>query len=247
MHVRVAFAGPVPHPPALLVGQLRMFVVDGVVPAGTRIRVSRVADLLECDEDTAWMVLLELGRDGFLERVDDDTVRVRPDGATAQDETVQIRHLLEPAAARAAAAHARPVDLITLGHLVERVEEAVEARDYIAFRRAEDALVATLLGLHPNAELARLCTELRLRTAYDGLRVPLEQGLLGRSLRRHRELLDLIAVGDLDGVETLIRTSLDVLHFVGAPRMDAPHLVGLPLTLVTDDDLDGEFLDITED
>lgn len=245
MHLKAPYADPVPRAPVHLVGKLRMFIVDGVVPPDEPIPIGRVAELLRVDLNLALTVLMELGRDGFLERVDGDSVRVRKLSETFVDEIVQIRRLIEPVGVRAAAEHVRPVDVITLRDLVERVETAIQQRDWMEFRRAEDALAATLLALNPNAELARLCTELRLRTHYDGLRGPIEQGVLGQALQYHRPLLDLIEAGDLDGVESLMMGIVDALHFVGAPRMDNPHLVGAPVAL--DEDADVEFLDATED
>lgn len=243
MHVKATYGGRAPRPPAHLVGRLRMIVVDGVIAPGEPILIAQVADMLRIDTDLALTVLMELGRDGFLERVGEDAVRVRAVAELPGDEIVQIRRMLEPPATRLAAEHARTVDLITLGHLAERVDAAVQARDYIAFRRADDAFAATLLSLHPNAELARLCTELRLRTAYDGLRVPVEYGVLSDMLRPHARIVAMIASGDFAGVEELSLAIVDRLHFVGAPRMDSPHLVGAPIPL--EPDVDDEFLEVT--
>ncbi|MDO5535560.1 MAG: GntR family transcriptional regulator [Propionibacteriaceae bacterium] len=231
--------------PAHLVGRLRMLVVDGVLAPDVPISFAEVADLLAVDSATAVAVLWELGRDGFLRRIGEDAVRVVPTDHEDADQIVQIRRMLEPPATRVAAAHARTADLITLRHLASRVAEAVDQQDYYAFRRADDAFAATLLSLHPNAELARMCTELRLRTAYDGLRAPVEYGVLGEVLQRHTEMVDLIESRDLAGVEALSLAIVNSLHFVGAPRMDAPHLVAEPVGL--DLEMDGEFLEAEPD
>lgn len=222
-----------------------MIVVDGVLAPGEPVAIARVADMLRVDADMALQVLMELGRDGFLERVGEDSVRVRGLTETTEDEIVQIRRLLEPPAIRVAAEHVRAVDVITLRHLTSKVDAAVSARDYIAFRRADDAFAATLLSLHPNAELARLCTEMRLRTAYDGLRVPVEHGVLSDCMRPHSRMVDLTEEGDFAGVEALSLAIVNRLHFVGAPRMDSPHLVGAPIPL--EPDVDVEFLEDVAD
>lgn len=241
MHVKVAPGDPA-SAPAHLVGRLRMFVADGVLQPGEPTPIGEVAEMLGgVSASTALGVLMEVGRDGFLERVDDETIRVRPVADGVQDNILQIRQLLEPAALRGAAEHARLVDLITLRSLVEAVDAAIEACDYQAFRHADDALVATLLWLHPNVELARLCVELRLRTAYDGLRVPVEYDVLGSAFRQHGRLVDLVGAGDLDAVEQLARDAVAALHYVGSPRMDTPHLVGAPVVLDTEADV--EFLE----
>lgn len=240
MHVKAGSGERAQRPPAHLVGRLRMMIVDGVIAPDEPIAIARIADVLRVDTDMALLVLMELGRDGFLERVGEDAVRVRGLTETPADEIVQIRRMLEPPSVKTAAEHARAVDLITLSHLAQRVDDAVADRDYIAFRRADDAFAATLLSLHPNAELARLCTELRLRTAYDGLRIPIEHGVLSDMMRPHASIVELIESGDFVGVEKLSLAIVNRLHFVGAPRMDAPHLVGAPIRLEPDSDI--EFL-----
>lgn len=245
MQVKASNGGGTPRPPAHLVGRLRMIVVDGILAPGHPVPITRIAEMLRIDDDLALQVLMELGRDGFLERAGDDAVRVLALTETQGDEIVQIRRLLEPPAIRTAAENARAVDLITLRHLAGRVDEAVASRDYIAFRRADDAFNATLLSLHPNTELARLCTELRLRTAYDGLRVPVEHGVLSDMMRPHARIVDLIEAADFAAVEGLSLAIVNRLHFVGAPRMDAPHLVGPPIRL--EPEVDVEFLEHTDD
>lgn len=216
-------------------------VVDGLITDAQPVPIARVAEMLRVDHDLALLALMELGRDGFLQRVNEDAVRVRGLAEAPEDEILHVRRMLEPCTLRGAAEHARTVDLITLRHLADRVETAIQERDYIAFRRADDAFAATMLALHPNTELARLCTELRLRTAYDGMRVPVEHGVLSDMLRPHARMVDLIEAHDYAGVEQLALAIVDRLHFVGAPRMDAPHLVGAPIPL--EPEVDVEFLE----
>ncbi|MFP5415924.1 MAG: GntR family transcriptional regulator [Actinomycetes bacterium] len=245
MHATVSLPEPASQPP-LMVGRLRMLVADGSLPARDSVPIGTVATMLDVAPQAALGVLMELGRWGFLERVDDETVRVRAVAEDEiQDDILEIRRMLEPAAMRRAAEHARPVDLITLRALVDPVDAAVEARDPHGFRHAEDALAATLLSLHPNVELARLCVELRLRTAYDGLRAAVEEGVLGTPFRQHGRLVDLVESGDFDGVERLARDTVAALHYVGAPRMDSPYLAGAPIAL--DTEVDVEFLDADAD
>ena len=219
-----------------------MMVVDGTIPTGEPVAIERIAEVLGVDDTVTLLALMELGRDGFLERVGEDAVRVRDRVEAPGDGIIQVRRMLEPTTLRTAAEHARPVDLITLRHLADEVEAAVAARDYLAFRRADNAFLATLLSLHPNPELARVCTELGARTAYEGLRVPVEHGLLSDTLRPDARIVDLIAAGDFAGVESLAARLIDRLRLVGAPLMDSPHLVGAPIPV--DVDADVEFLEV---
>ena len=123
--------------------------------------------------------------------------------------------------------------------------EALLERDFAAFRRAEDALFASLLTLHPNAELTRLVADLRARTPLDGLRAGVECGVVAASLLPHQRLLDLIETGEYDAVECLVDFALGALRYVGAPVMDAPHLSGAPMD--PGERPDGEFLDAALD
>ena len=222
-----------------------MLVVDGVIGPARPEPIERVAAMLRVDRELALAVAMELGRDGFLELAGEDGVRVRPLAEWPGDEIVQLRRLLEPHATRSAAAHARTADLIVLRDLAGAVAEALAARDYVDFCRADQAFAEALVSLVPNAELGRLCGELRARTAHDGLRVPVEQGVLSPVLWAHADVVDLIEAGDLAAVEALARANIDRLPYVGAPVMDAPHLAGAPIAL--EPEVDIEFLDAAAD
>lgn len=245
MDVNVAYVEAVPRPATELVARLRMLVADAVLPPGVPCAISRVATLLETDEAGALEVLMELGRDGYLERLDDAHIRVPTLEEFGGSDVLGVRVMLEPAAVGGAARHVRPADMITLRQQERRVCESVRERDFAGFRRAEDALFASVLSLHPNAELARLVTDLRLRTPYDGLREGVECGLIAERLQPHLRLLDLVEAGDAAAVATLVTATLTALRFVGAPVMDAPHLHGVPLG--PDGQPDGEFLDAALD
>ncbi|QIK72821.1 GntR family transcriptional regulator [Propioniciclava coleopterorum] len=245
MHVSAAFVEALPRPAAEKVARLRMLIAEGSLATDAPLPIARVAESLDTDADTALEILMELGRDGYLERVDEATVRVCTEQEFRGSDVLEVRGMLEPAAVRCAAVHVRPADLITLRQQEQRVAETVSDRDFTAFRRAEDALVSSLLSLHPNAEIARLVADLRVRTPYDGLRDALECGVLAPTLQPHTRLLDLVEARDADAVEALIRRTLVALRFAGAPVMDAPYLHGVPVG--PDGQPDGEFLDAAYD
>lgn len=229
------------RPLSELVARLRMLVVDGAIRRDVATDYASTASALAVDEGTARAVVAELGRDGFLESCGPDAYRVRRVEEVPEADAIELRRMLEPAAARGAAVLTRPVDLITLRALAEDVETAVLDCDYPAFRRAADTFMASVLARHPNAELPQLCADLRSRTPHDGLRVPVQVGVLGRNFRRQMELVELMEARDLDGVETLVRTHLDLLQLVGVPKMDEAHLPGPRVSM--DPDSDTEFLD----
>ena len=245
MDVSGAYVDGVPGPAADQVARLRMLVADAVLQPGVPCPIAEVAALLDTDAATALEVLMELGRDGYLERVDETHIRIATVAEFAGSDVLGVRIMLEPAAIGGAASHVRPADMITLRQQERRVAESVREQDFSGFRRAEDALFASLLSLHPNAELARLVADLRLRTPYDGLRAGVECGALAQRLQPHLTLLDLIEAGDAAAVAGLIGATLTALRFVGAPVMDAPHLNGVPLG--PDGQPDGEFLDAALD
>ena len=227
---------PFSGPPARLVARLRMLVVDGFLAPDRPEPIDAVAAVLGVDERLAWAVLMELGRDGFLERVGEDRVRVRTLPEMMDAQVLQVRALVEPPAVRGAAEHARAVDLMEVRALAEHVEDAVTKHDHGEFRRCDDEFFAAWLALNPNVELARLCTELRQRTACDGLRAPVEWGVSSDLLGTHRRMVDLLEAGAFDALEDLSRTIVERLRFVGAPRMDAPYLADPPVSLVPDGD-----------
>lgn len=230
---------------AALVGRLRMLVVDGVLAAGRDESLADVASLLGVGEVEAGDAVRELGRDGFLERVGSDRVRVRTPDEVPPDDVIALRRLVEPHAHAEAARAARPVDVIALRELAGAVDAALRARDVDAHRTASEALEEAFVSLQANAELTRLCADLRRRTPLDGLRQPVESGSDSTALREHHHLIALVEQRDVAGVEALARRRIDRLHLVGAPRMDLPYLAG-PATQ-PEQPLDAEFLEASGD
>lgn len=224
-----------------LVARLRMLIADGVLPRDIPTDYDRTGELLGLDASAARGVVAELGRDGFLESWGQDAYRVRRVEEVPEADFIELRRMLEPTAARRAAALTRPVDLITLRALADEVATAARDGDFTAFRRSADTFMASILARHPNTELTDLCAELRSRTPHDGLRVPVQAGVLAANFQRQRLLVDLIEAGDLDGVEALVRSHIDLLQLVGAPRMDEPYLPGPAMD--AEPEPDTEFID----
>ena len=245
MFVNDAFVETLPCPPAERVARVRMLMAEEVLVVDTPYPLEDIAAFLETGEEEALDVLRELGRDGFLERLESGAVRIRSEGEFWGSDVVGIRRLVEPAAVQVASIFVRPADLITLRQLEGRCSEALQERDFHAFRRAEDAFFASLLTLHPNVELTRLVADLRARTPLDGLRSGVECGVVAASLLPHQRVLDLIEASEFEAVACLMDFALGALRYVGSPIMDAPHLSGPPGDL--DERPDGEFLDATLD
>lgn len=208
MFVNDAFVETLPCPPAERVARLRMLMADEVLVVDTPYPLEDIAAFLETGEEEALDVLRELGRDGFLERLESGAVRIRSEGEFWGSDVVGIRRLVEPAAVQVASIFVRPADLITLRQLEGRCSEALQERDFHAFRRAEDAFFASLLTLHPNVELTRLVADLRARTPLDGLRSGVECGVVAASLLPHQRVLDLIEASEFEAVACLMDFAL---------------------------------------
>ena len=222
MFVNDAFVETLPCPPAERVARLRMLMADEVLVVDTPYPLEDIAAFLETGEEEALDVLRELGRDGFLERLESGAVRIRSEGEFWGSDVVGIRRLVEPAAVQVASIFVRPADLITLRQLEGRCSEALQERDFHAFRRAEDAFFASLLTLHPNVELTRLVADLRARTPLDGLRSGVECGVVAASLLPHQRVLDLIEASEFEAVACLMDFALGALRYVGSRSWTRP-------------------------
>lgn len=77
MFVNDAFVETLPCPPAERVARLRMLMADEVLVVDTPYPLEDIAAFLETGEEEALDVLRELGRDGFLERLESGAVRIR--------------------------------------------------------------------------------------------------------------------------------------------------------------------------
>jgi DNA-binding GntR family transcriptional regulator len=202
---------------------VQALIMDHAVAPGERINIDALARRLEVSPTPVREALARLEADGL--------VRKRPlAGYTAAplltraefEELVEMRLILEPAAARRAAGH--PVDVARLRAEADLPDADPGAEGYagIAAFTAQDARFHNLL-----AELSgnRMLHEaiVRLRSHLHLFRLHFPAAHHGASAREHHRVVDAIAARDPDRAATAMGD-----HVAAARERHLPYFDGIP-------------------
>lgn len=186
--------------------RLKEDIRSNLMPPGYQAPEPEIAERLGMSRTPVREALIRLEAEGLVELIPRRGARVLPIKAEDIKEIYQILTALEPDAA-ASLAERRPSaeELAPLRQATDEMAEALEAGDLDRWAAADDRFHITLLELHGNrrmhafvssmfdqAHRARIVT-LRLRET------PV------RSTQEHREILDRLADGDVEGTRRVFR------------------------------------------
>ncbi|MEU9836056.1 GntR family transcriptional regulator [Streptosporangium sp. NPDC048047] len=168
--------------------------------------------------------MLDLAKEGLVEAVRNKGFRVTELSDRDLDELTEIRLLIEvPTVTRLAAGNGAgggaadgdgagsaggtvgAARFDPLRPLAQRIVDAADRGDLIAYVDADIRFHLELLALAGNAHLVDVVRDLRGRARLYGLPALSARGGLAGSAREHLDLLDLLAAGDREGTERLIR------------------------------------------
>ncbi|MFL6122475.1 GntR family transcriptional regulator [Actinophytocola sp.] len=182
---------------AVISGQLRPGVVYSAPSLATQFGVSATP---------VREAVLDLANEGLVEIVRNKGFRVTGLSEKDLDELSELRALVEVPTVRriAEAGVPRPV-IEELRPLAAEIEAAAARGDLIAHVTADMEFHLTLLALAGNQHLVETVRSLRARSRVYGLRSLADRDALVPSAHEHAELLDLLAAGDADGAEDLMR------------------------------------------
>lgn len=186
--------------------RLKEDIRSNLMPPGYQAPEPEIAERLGMSRTPVREALIRLEAEGLVELIPRRGARVLPIKAEDMKEIYQILTALEPdAAANLAARGPSEEELAPLREATDEMAEALEAGDLDRWAAADDRFHITLLELHGNkrmqafvsalfdqAHRARIVT-LRLREA------PV------RSTQEHREILDRLAAGDVEGTRSVFR------------------------------------------
>ncbi len=186
--------------------RLKEDIRSNLMPPGYQAPEPEIAERLGMSRTPVREALIRLEAEGLVELIPRRGARVLPIKAEDMKEIYQILTALEPDAAASLASRApNEEELAPLREATDEMEEALEAGDLDRWAAADDRFHITLLELHGNkrmqafvsalfdqAHRARIVT-LRLREA------PV------RSTQEHREILDRLAAGDVEGTRRVFR------------------------------------------
>ena len=178
---------------------LRAAVISGELRPGVVCSAPSLAGQFGVSATPVREAMLDLAGEGLVDIVRNKGFRVTELSEKDLDDLSELRLRIEvPTVCRIAAAGVPAEVLDELRPLATEIEEVAARGDLIAH-------VAGLLALAGNRHLVETVRSLRARSRIYGLRALADRNALVPSAHEHAELLDLLATGDVAGIEDLMR------------------------------------------
>jgi DNA-binding GntR family transcriptional regulator len=196
---------------------LRAAVISGELRPGVVYSAPSLAAQFGVSPTPVREAMLDLANEGLVDTLRNKGFRVTELSGKDLDELSELRALIEvPTVRRLAEAGVAPDVLAGLRPLATEIEAAAARGDLIAHVTADLEFHLRLLALAGNRQLVETVRSLRARSRIYGLRSLAERDALVPSAREHAELLDLLAAGDADGAEALMRRHIGHVRTIWA-------------------------------
>jgi DNA-binding FadR family transcriptional regulator len=203
--------------------QLERLIVSGKWPVGSRLTEKDLSAQLGVGRNTVREALVSLVRMGLCEaRVGDGTyVRalseleaafIRRASRASLGEALEIRAVLEQAAAKLAAKRRSAEDVVRLRELIEMQRQAGEADDADGYAKADDALHRTIVASTGNELLTEIYQHLGGALKLSVSPELWNQAVAVEEVPLHQELVEAIAAQDADGAESAAARIISVLR-----------------------------------
>jgi DNA-binding GntR family transcriptional regulator len=189
-----------------IVETLRAAVISGQLKANQVYSAPILAEQFGVSPTPVREAMIQLAHDGLMESVRNKGFRVRQPSDEELDELAELRMLIEvPTVRRIAEMGVADEMLSELRELARSIERAATDNDVIAHVALDLDYHCTLLALAGNKQLVELVRSFKTRSRITGLPDLAGDGRLVHSAHEHTEILDMIAAGDADGAERLMR------------------------------------------
>jgi DNA-binding GntR family transcriptional regulator len=187
---------------------LRAAVVSGEMKPGQVYSAPTLAAQFGVSATPVREAMLDLAKQGLVEVIPNKGFQVTTVSGGELDQITEIRLLLEPPATATAARNATPADAAALTPLAQAVVDAAGQGDLISYIEADLEFHARLLTLSGNRRLVEIVKDLRAQTRLYGLSGLVKRGILTSTAKEHLTMCDLLAAGDADALESLVRAHI---------------------------------------
>jgi DNA-binding GntR family transcriptional regulator len=183
-------------------------IVSGEFPPGTMLTAPTLAARFDVSATPVREALLNLEKRGFVEIARNKGFRVTEVSEQELRQIVEIRQALEVPPMRRLAGAVPAATLTGLRAEAQAIVDTAAAADLPAYLAADRRFHLHLLSLTGNDRLVALVGDLRQQTRLVGLADLLGSPELADSSAEHLTLLDLLAAGDADAAEDLMRVHI---------------------------------------
>jgi DNA-binding GntR family transcriptional regulator len=187
---------------------LRDHITAGRIPEGTRLTERQVSQMLGISRMPAREALMTLEAEGLVERKSDGRQVIELSEELVRD-LHEVRWTLEKLAAGLAAANISEKNRAVLRSRVSDLEEAIATGDPALCTKRDLAIHQAIWQQANNPYLLKLLDSLLGVIFVLAARVKIYSGANVDRLRsQHRELVDLVASGDVDGAGRCVEAQL---------------------------------------
>ncbi|HSU42835.1 MAG TPA: phosphonate utilization associated transcriptional regulator [Casimicrobiaceae bacterium] len=185
--------------------EIERLILVGDLAAGSKLTEASIAEMLGVSRGPVREAFRALEGSGLVRIEKNRGVYVRQIAIDEADQIYEMRAVLDEFVGRRLASTATPAQVAELREILSRMDEAAARNDVDRYLAGNLDLHDRMVELTGNAKLLlvyrRLVNELHLfrRTAL------MRGGVLDVSSREHRDMVDRIAAGDVDGAGRALR------------------------------------------
>ncbi|HET6954169.1 MAG TPA: GntR family transcriptional regulator [Acidimicrobiales bacterium] len=188
--------------------QLRDDILEGTFPPGERLIELQLAERYRVGRAAIRAALVELDAEGLVRREANRGATVRRISVAEAVEITEARAALEGLVARLAAERATEAERDELRELIDRMVEAVDKDDKLAYSKLNQALHAAVRRIAHHRVADDLVANLRNRAAHHQFRLAFMPGRAAESLAQHRAIVEAVTAGDGPAAEAAMRAHL---------------------------------------
>jgi DNA-binding GntR family transcriptional regulator len=167
----------------------------------------QIAKALSISRTPVREALIELAREGIVEKIPQRGFRLRQVSRRELDEVLELRELLESYVARRLAAVATREQVVTLQAIIKK--QADVQNDPSAFLEIDEQFHVTMAGMLGLMRTQQLLQALRGTIWIVGAAAIARSNRVASVLREHRLLVQRIAAHDADGAERALRAHVE--------------------------------------
>jgi DNA-binding GntR family transcriptional regulator len=205
---------------------IREHILTGVLPAGSRLIETQLAEELEVSRGTVRAALALLMREGLVQQVAFTRWEVSSTSARDAWELYTLRGALEALAVRLAIENVTPADIAQLRSIGEALDKAIAEERFDSIIDIDFELHGTIVALARHRRLAEqhsnLMQQVRFHMVHAGF-LPSDYNAL---VREHEELIDAVVSRDTPRAERLARMHNEaeveaLARFLAPPSRDS--------------------------
>lgn len=182
---------------------IRKAIRDQLIVPGRLYSEGQAAGVLGISRTPVREALIELSREGIIEKVPQRGFRLRAISSDERDEVFELRALIESYVARRLAREASSGDIQILRRILDR--QAGVSDDPTAFLEVDEEFHLTMAGLLGLAYTRRVLLTLRGIIWVSGLAAISRAARMSTVIREHRSVLDRIAARDPAGAARAVQ------------------------------------------